>query len=236
MPEIRDGEAFSITIGEGARPCIVFPPALFDPGSCPKDSKAIAEAPQINPDSRVLALGSVAPDDHGKAAIATVVATATHLADNTEPGDVREFARGMADGLVKSRPGAKVKVGPSVRMVTIDGVHAARVTFDASGFSGQGLDHIVSYAAWSRTCDYSLTFMTAPAHAAAIDALADQTASSLHLAEPAPPAEFRMGYAGGQGLGLSIGVALIVLLPAFAFLARSRSRRLRARAPGAAQS
>ena len=45
MAEIRDGDAYSITIADDARPCIVFPAGLFDKTQCPKDAKALAAAP-----------------------------------------------------------------------------------------------------------------------------------------------------------------------------------------------
>jgi hypothetical protein len=174
MAEIRDGDAYSITIADDARPCIVFPAGLFDKTQCPKDAKALAAAPGVNPDSRVLALGSVLPDD----TFATVVVTATQLADNAEPSDLHEFARGMADGLVKSRHAATLRSGPEVQSVMLGGVHAARITFDVSGLSEHGLDHVVSYASWSKTSDYTFTLMTAPDHAAVIDALADRIDSA----------------------------------------------------------
>ena len=107
MTDIRDGDAYSITIPDDAHPCIVFPAGLFDKTLCPKDAKPAAAAPGVNPDSRALALGSVQAGD----AFATVVVTATQLADNAEPSDVREFAHGMADGLAKSRHGATLRGG-----------------------------------------------------------------------------------------------------------------------------
>jgi hypothetical protein len=211
MAEIRDGDAYSITIADDARPCIVFPAGLFDKTRCPKDAKPLATAPSVNPDSHILALGSVLVGDAGDGAFATVVVTATALADNAEPRDLREFARGMADGLVKSRRNATLRSGPDVQSLTIGGAHTARITFDIAGLSDQGLDHVVSYASWSQASDYTITFMTAPAHAAVIDGLADRTAATLHEAAPAPGNESRLGHRVAR---VAIEIAGVLVVPA----------------------
>jgi hypothetical protein len=224
MAEIRDGDAYSITIADDARPCIVFPAGLFDKTQCPKDAKALAAAPGVNPDSRVLALGSVLPDD----TFATVVVTATQLADNAEPSDLHEFARGMADGLVKSRHAATLRSGPEVQSVMLGGVHAARITFDVSGLSEHGLDHVISYASWSKTSDYTFTLMTAPDHAAVIDALADRIAATVHEAAPAPGNDHRLGHRVGR-IAVQIFGALLVPAVVWAIF----FRRKRAAAPPA---
>ena len=186
MVEIRDDDAFTITLADDAHPCIVYPAALFEKAWCPRDTRALTEAPKVNPDSRMLALGSVRADDHGATALATVVLTATRFPENSEPGNLDEFARGMADGLVKSRPGSKLLAPPHAKFVTLGGLHTARITFDIDGLSPQGLDHVISYAAWSDAGDYNITLMSAPLHAAAVDALADQAAATIHVLRPAP--------------------------------------------------
>jgi hypothetical protein len=219
MAEIRDGDSYSITIPDDARPCIVFPAALFDKTRCPTDAKPLAKAPGINPDSRMLALGSV----HAGEAFATVVVTATQLADNAEPNDLNEFARGMADGLVKSRHGAALRSGPEVQNLTIGGVHTARITFDVDGLSDQGLDHVVSYASWSKESDYTFTLMTAPAHAAIIDAVADRAAATLHEASPAPGNESRFGHRAAR-LAVEIVGALVIPAVIWAFFIRPRRK------------
>jgi hypothetical protein len=231
MAEIRDGDAYSITIPDGARPCLVFPAGLFDKTHCPKDAKPLAAPPGVNPDSRVLGLGSVLAGDAGSESFATVIVTATQLADNAEPSDLREFARGMADGLVKSRHNATLRSGPEAQSLTIGGVHMVRITFDVAGLSEQGLDHVISYASWSKASDYNVTFMTAPAHAAAIDALADQTAATIHEAAPAPGNGSRLGHRVAR-VGIEIVGALAV--PAIVWAIFMRSRRKGAGGPTAA--
>ena len=225
MAEIRDGDAYSITIPDDARPCIVFPSGLFDKARCPRDAKPLATAPSVNPDSHILALGSVLVGDAGDAgsgAFATVVVTATQLSDNAEPSDLREFARGMADGLVKSRHNATLRSGPDVQSLTIGGVHTARITFDVAGLSDQGLDHVVSYASWSRASDYTVTFMTAPTHAAVIDALADRTAATIHEAAPAPGNESRLGHRVAR---VAIEIAGVLVIPAIVWAIFVRRKR-----------
>ncbi len=192
MVDIQDGDAFSITLADEAHPCIIYPSSLYARRWCPRDAKPLAEAPKVNPDSRMLALGSVRADAHGVSAMATLVATATRFAENSEPVNLDEFARGMADGLVKSRPGSKLRAPPHAQLVTLGGVHSARITFDVDGLSTQGLDHVVSYAAWSEGGDYNVTFMGPPAAADAVDALADRAAATLHVARPAPVREKRL--------------------------------------------
>ena len=172
-------------------------------------------------------------DDAGHTAPATVVATVTELAGNAEPRDVTAFARGMAEGLVRSKKGATLRRGPEARVVSVGGVRAARITFDVDHLSDQGLDHVVSYAAWSDEGDYNLTFMTAPAHAAAVDALADRVATTLRIARPAspPPVWSAAGDAGGYVAGAVLGALLV---PALLWVFRVRARRNRA-APAAAK-
>lgn len=219
MTDIRDGDAYLITIPDDAHPCIVFPAGLFDKTLCPKDAKPAAAAPGVNPDSRALALGSVQAGD----AFATVVVTATQLADNAEPSDVREFAHGMADGLAKSRHGATLRGEPDVQSLTLGGVRVARIAFDVDGLSDRGLDHVISYASWSKTSDYNFTFMTAPAHAAVIDALADCTAATLHEAVPAPDSHSRLGHRVAR-LAVEIVGALAVPAIVWAVFFRKRGK------------
>jgi hypothetical protein len=221
MAEIRDGDAFSIVLPDAARPCLLYPPELFDRDACPRDAEPMAEAPGMSPDSRVLAFGSVRADDHGATAVATIVATVTHLAHNAEPGSLKNFAKVMADGLVKSRPGATLRTGPVSQFVTVGETHGARITFEIDGLSAQGLDHVVSYSAWSESGDYNVTFMSTPAHAMAVDSLADQAATTLHVAKPAPPRN-ELGHRIEQ---VTLGVAGALFVPAVVWIVVSRSRR-----------
>jgi hypothetical protein len=222
MPEIRDGDAFSFSLGSDAQPCIVYPPSLFDRASCPRDAKPLTEPPKLNPESRVLMLGSVRADDAGGPARATVIATVTQLSDNTEPGVLQEFAHGMADGLVKSKSGAKLRTGPEAKLVTVGGVHVARIVFDVDGLSAQGLDHVVSYAAWSETGDYTITFMANPAHGPAVDAIADQLATTMHVAHPAPPKSLLRGRGIG---GTLLGAMAALAVPAIVWFVVSNRRK-----------
>ena len=41
MAEIRDGDAYSITIADDARPCIVFPAGLFDKTQCLDETREV---------------------------------------------------------------------------------------------------------------------------------------------------------------------------------------------------
>jgi hypothetical protein len=220
MTEIRDGDGYAITIPDDAHACLVYPAALMDRSHCPPDTKALATAPAINPDSHVLALGSVAAGE----AFATVIVTATQLADNAEPGDLHEFAHGLADGLVKSRHGATLHAEPDVRSLTLGGVHVARITFDVDGLSDRGLDHAITYSSWSKTNDYTFTFITAPAHAAAIDALADRTAATIHEAQPAPGNQARLGHRVAR-VTVEIVGALLVPVVVWTLIARARRKR-----------
>ena len=220
MTEIRDGDAYAITLPDDARPCLVYPAGLMDASHCPPGTKALAAAPVINPDSRVLALGSVSAGD----AVGTVIVTATQLADNAEPGDLHEFAHGLADGLVKSRSGAKLHAEPQVQSLTMDGVHVARIAFDIDGLSDRGTDHAIAYASWSKTNDYTFTFLTAPAHAAAIDALADRTATSIQEAQPAPGNQARLGHRVAR-IGVEVVGALLVPVVVWTLVARARRKR-----------
>lgn len=221
MTEIRDGDAYAITLPDDARACLVYPPGLMDRSHCPPDAKPLATTPAINPDSHMLALGSVSAGD----AIGSVIVTATQLSDNAEPSDLHEFARGLADGLVKSRQGAKLHGEPNVQSRTMGGVHVARITFDIDGLSDRGSDHAISYSSWSKTNDYTFTLLTAPAHAAAIDALADRTAATIHEAEPAPGNQARLGHRIGR---VAVEVVGVLLVPVVVWTLVTRARRKRA--------
>jgi hypothetical protein len=220
MTEIRDGDAYAITLPDDARPCIVYPAGLMDRSHCPPDAKPLATSPAINPDSHMLALGSVSSGD----AVGTVIVTATQLADNAEPADLHEFGRGLADGLVKSRQGAKLHGEPDVQSRTMGGVHVARIAFDIDGLSDRGIDHAISYSSWSKTNDYTLTFLTAKAHAAAIDALADRTAATLREAEPAPGHQARLGHRVARVAVEVVGV-LLVSVVVWTLVTRARRKR-----------
>jgi hypothetical protein len=222
MPEIRDGDAFSFSLEGNTQPCLVYPASLFERTSCPRDAKPLADPPKLNSDSRVLMLGSVRADDDGGPARATVIATVTNLPDNSEPRDLHEFARGMADGLVKSKPGAKLRSGPDAKLVILGGVHAARIVFDVDGLSAQGLDHVISYATWAETNDYTVTFMANPAHGPAVDAMADRMATTIHVAHPAPPRSlFR-----GRGIsGTFVGALAALTVPAIVWFVVAKRRK-----------
>jgi hypothetical protein len=96
----------------------------------------------------------------------------------------------MTARIPEAIPGASVRGGrPTVRLLSMNGLTAARISFDVDGASGkyERLEHTVSYAVWSPEGTYVFVLNTGSTNAAAFDALADELASTIRLTHPAPP-------------------------------------------------
>jgi hypothetical protein len=220
--ELRDGTEYSVTPA-GPPMCIVFPAELYDRAACPHNARPVAKSP-LEPPMMALAIGSVrvgAPDSD-ETAIFT--ATRTTSDDNSRPGDLDAFARGMANQMVKSRDGAQLQGKPSASLVDVGGQSFARVTFDVDGYLGGGLAHEVAYMAWSEAGTYALSWTALATNAAAIDAIADKTAQTIHVSRPAPSHDYARGYATGRLIGnLFVPIAVAVAVAAVLLFRRKRN-------------
>ncbi len=207
--ELRDGTEYSVTPA-GPPMCIVFPAELYDRAACPHDARPIAKSP-LAPPMVALAIGSVrvgAPDGDDTAIFTATRATSD---DNSRPGDLDAFARGMADQMVKSRDGAHLQGKPSASLVDVGGQSFARVSFDVDGYLGGGLAHEVAYMAWSEAGTYALSWTGLATDTAAIDALADKTAQTIHVSRPAKSRDDTRSYAIGRLVGnLIVPIAVTV--------------------------
>jgi hypothetical protein len=221
--ELRDGTDFSVTTA-GQPPCIVFPAALYDRSACPPGAHPMRESPAAPPIT-VLAVGSLpigGPDGDERVILGATRVTSD---DNSRPGDLAAFARGMADEMVQSRDGARLVGKPSASLVDVGGQSVARVSFDMDEYLGGGRAHDVAYVAWSKAGTYGLSFVGLTSSAAAIDALAAQTAQTIHVARPAPAApsrDYKLGYATGKLMGTLIVPIAVAVAAALMFRRKRR--------------
>jgi hypothetical protein len=220
---IRDGDDFSISIEPpGARVCIIFPQSARDPVAC-ADLNLPQQPPNI-PGSRYLAKGLIRFVDRGVAATAEfdvsfIPRFGLTVQDNAE---AEAFARGVEEAIAHEHPGSKVREGTShVEMRPIAGTKVARVVFDVDGLNRADRlrgEHYIWYFAWTTKEGglYSFVLSEAGEHAAAVDAMADASALTLKVRNPAQPSplspERSPGFRLGVGLGLWFWFAVATLI------------------------
>jgi hypothetical protein len=218
--EIRDGDEYSVTLPQGVRACVVYPKYLFDPAACPSDEHPLEENP-VSPATAV-AVGSVIVDGHKVSLAAFRV-----VADQTlhGPVDVEGFARSMAEGMKKNQPSVRLEGEPGARRIEIGGLPVGRITFDLEGMLGRS--HQINFVAWAEDGTYVLSWTGLASSAPAIDAMADQTASTLRLAHPATESPaYLFGYVLGR-----VSVPTVVVIVFVVWWRKSRRKK-----PGASQS
>jgi hypothetical protein len=153
----------------------------------------------------------------------TAIFTATRATsdDNSRPDDLDAFARGMANEMVKGRDGARLQGKPSASLVDVGGQSFARVSFDVDGYLGGGLAHEVAYMAWSEAGTYALSWTGLATDAAAIDAIAEKTAQTIHVSRPAHSRDYERGRVVGRLIGNLI-VPIVVAVATLLLLRRKR--------------
>ncbi len=174
------------------RPCVVFPPALFDAAACPAGSKPVESFP-AQEKVRILCIALVRLDDHGTERPAQLTASLTKMRysfDPPTPDVAGVFGAGMAHRMVETWSGATIEGGtPTVRLVPLNGVTAARISFDVDGAGGAfaRFQHMVTFAVWAPEGAYAVAINSELASAAAFDALADELSQTIRLTRHAPP-------------------------------------------------
>lgn len=191
---LRDGDDYSVQVPRAATPCILYPERMFDTTLCPVEARPMSTPPPGSSRSRLVAMGLVrfADQDEVRMGQLTVSYNRVDHAQQPTQAVASSFAAGMVDSLVRSVPGAAVASGgPSVRLMTTDsGLPVTRVSFDVSRISGDTprLEHSVSFTVWSVEGAYTFSLSARRQYADLMDGLAQQMASSLRVAHPAPPA------------------------------------------------
>jgi hypothetical protein len=182
--EIRDGDDYSVTLPQGVHPCFTYPKTLYDPAACDSDQHPV-EADPAAP-ARAFADGTVIVDGRKASVTAMHVAVdqPTAIEDLVE---VADYARGMVKGMKNEQPTVRIVGEPGTRVVAVGGLSLGRITFELDGLPGLGRAHQINYVVWAADGTYALSWLGLASSAAAIDAIADQTASTLRLAHPAKP-------------------------------------------------
>jgi hypothetical protein len=178
--EIRDGAEYSVALPSDVRACILFPPTLFDPATCPQSAKRVDSLPPLPDGPTVIAIGRVELDDGSLVALMVM----RSARDETSTVDTMKFASGMANQMAAGRPDAKVHGAPQGSLVEVDGVSLVRATFDIDGFYGSAQSHVVAYAAGSKGATYVLTLTGLGPNQPAVDALGYRLIATQHVAHP----------------------------------------------------
>ena len=140
---------------------------------------------------RVLGGGLVRIADGSLEKLGQVTVVFTRLSASYQPSQesAEAFAAGMADQVVSSVRGARLKERPTTQLVRLGGQLAARIAFDVDGASGpfRFFQHTIAFNVWAPGGTYTLELSTTGDNARAFDALADDVASTIHLTHQAPP-------------------------------------------------
>lgn len=243
MADIRDGDELSMSIPEGGGACLRYPPALpasRDPSACTSTGLASLEPA---PPERLVAAGSVRIDGVPTPVSFAVRFTPDGNAAEATPESARDFAahevaerapgadadgRGDAAAVdIVAVGGSPARAAPTSDVVTLGGIRAARASFVLDlRESGHDVPLLfVSYGAWAREGLYTLSVEGDGFHAAAVEAFADESAKTLWLKDPAPPAP---GDAAQIGVRLGqTGLVVVVLLAVMLGVLGARTRRMR---------
>jgi hypothetical protein len=188
---IRDGDDFSISIeSPGVRVCIIFPESARDPVGCA--GLSLPQQPLNYPGHRDLARGVIRFVDRGVAATAafgvSFIPGFSTGPDNTED---EAFARWVEEAVAHKHPGSNVRRGTSrVEMRPIAGTNFTRVVFDVDSLNRADRprgEHYIFYFAWAEGGLYLFILSESGEHAAAVDAMADASALTLKVRNPAQP-------------------------------------------------
>ncbi len=223
--QIGDAGEYSLILQPDEHPCIVFPAALYDHGTCPPDAKPVSSLPPGA--GGTLNVGFLPLDDGSRVLL---VASRLPSSDVPQPADIAAFARGTSNELAASRPGASVQGVPSGAEVQIGGLSMVRAAFDVDGFLPNGRAHGVAYTTWTNGGAYTLTLMGSASRAADVDALGYRLIARLHVAHPVPYAPPSSASRLGQLVG-SILFPLVAIVALAVFFAHDRKKRRQAQPP-----
>jgi hypothetical protein len=211
------------------RTCVVFPAGPRDPVAC----AGLTPDAVTSPPAGQVAMAIVRVAD----AVCTVSVQKVSAEETVAfaPGSDVAFAKGFVEAGDKQLT-PPVRIDPaSVRSAVVasaENVNLVRVTYDVTGFPPESptalLAHQTAYAAPVEGGSYVVVWMTSARSAKTVDALAEESARTVHLAHPAP----------ARSAPVSIGKIVVEAAPFLLFvfvggwLARRHAQRRRAR-PGA---
>jgi hypothetical protein len=192
---LRDGDDFSVAVARAANPCILYPESMFDATMCPVEVQPMSSPPPRPGRSRLIALGLVRFVDQTETRAGQLTVTMNGMDRPREPtqASADAFAASMVSSLLKSVPGASLGSAlPSTRLMTTDaGLHVARISFELGRMAEDRpkLEHTVSFTVWSTAGAYTFSLTAERQYATVMDAVAEQMATTLKVAHPAPPAQ-----------------------------------------------
>jgi hypothetical protein len=198
--EIRDGDEFAIAVEPPhGRVCIAYPESARDPVACAGVAIPPPEPAPANPGVRNVVTAIVVLDQNHLDSTAVLVLSRVALRDAEEPDPqaAEDFAIGMTNGMRKDFPNARVNGGARrAELRTVQGLKVARAVFDLEGLPAEdrGTEHQIGYAVWAKDAVYMVLLVSGREHAAAVDALADQSSRSIRVAHPAPRGPAGPGY------------------------------------------
>jgi hypothetical protein len=223
---VRDGDEFVMDVRRDAHVCVLYPASPLDPVAC-SGLKSITPPAEPDPRHKTLTLAAVRLPEQGASLVAVLNFGSTSFANAALPTEatVHEFADAFANSFVGDVPGSSVHGGhPAAKLLDHGETPLVRVSFDLDGLDAthRHMEHLVSYTAWATGGIYSVIYTCRATNAASVDALADESATSIRVAHPPKSRAYRLGFLVGTviGVGLVAGGALL----AFVLLMR-RGRR-----------
>lgn len=189
---IRDGENFSMSIEDPtARVCIMFPQSARDPAAC--GELTFPAQPPTSPGRRDLAIGLIRFVDRGASARAPFAVSFITESNSAEPDNEKAeaFAREVERVYAREHPGTSIRPGTSrVELRAVARMKVARAAYDLDGLNPDDrrlMEHHIFYFVWTDGGLYTFMLSTGGDHAAAVDAIADNSALSLKVLHPAQP-------------------------------------------------
>jgi hypothetical protein len=230
MPDIQDGEELTMTVPDRGGVCFFFPPSLSDARACASIS---GEGP-AGTDGRLVASGAVridgvptpvrfalrfSPEENAVEPTADgarefAVLEANHCGPAAGPDAGGSDAAAALDLVAVGR--VPVHGAPAGDLVALGSLQAARASFglDLRSSGHDAPVRHVAYAVWSHQGMYALSVEGDEFHADAVDAFADESARTLSLRDPAPPAPSdaaRIGFRLGQTLLVALVLGAVIL-------------------------
>lgn len=215
---VREGDEFVMDVRRDAHVCVLYPDGPLDPVAC-SGMKHVAAPAETDPRHRTLALAAIRLPEQGTSLVGILNFGATSFTNAALPteGTLREFADAFAGSVIQDVPGATVHGGhPAAKLIDHGETPLVRVAFDVDGLDdkNRNIEHLVAYTAWTAGGIYSVIYTCRATNAAAVDALADESATSIRVAHPPKSRAYRLGYmvGGVMGVGIVGGGALLAFV------------------------
>lgn len=229
--EIRDGTAFSVVVPAEARTCLFVPESARDTEAC-AGIRVPEHAPLDPGGGHLLAAGAVRLADSAIAALAVVRYVAVPSDEDQAASEALAsfIANEILHKMQRRFPDASLRIGSQrVTVETTRGLRLAKIAFELdTGSAPPLIQHAVWYVTWADEGTYWVGFMANAAQAAAVEALADATASSIRAANPIGTNAERAVRAA-RAILLVAAVAGILAAAARWLRARRRAARVQSR-------